>query len=805
MKTPFFWITGLWMLWCAVAPAAEVTRIDVYPPDVHLNTQRDYQRVIVVASRDDGVTLDITDDAEIKLSEEGVARLDDRTLYPVADGSAKLVVEYQGHQAQASIEVAEAAVDRPISFHLDVMPVLMRAGCNSGGCHGASRGKDGFALSLFGFDPATDYQNLTRQEGARRINLARPEASLLIEKSVGAVPHTGGKLFDIDSQYSRTLIRWIEAGVPMDEGTPPQVTKVEIFPPRAVIEGAETTQQFIARATYSDGTDRDVSELAVFMTSNDNSAPIDNDGLVTAAARGESFVMSRYDTETVGSQVLILPAELDYTPPEITGNYIDELVGDKLRRLRILPSEICTDQEFLRRATIDITGSLPTEQQYHDFIADDDPGKRAKLIDRLLEQKEFVEIWAMKWAELLMVKSDNDVSYKSTFLYSSWLTDKIANEVPINEMVRELLGASGGTFEQPETNFYQIERDTLQTAENVAQVFMGFQTQCAQCHNHPFDRWTMDDYYSFAAFFSQIGRKTGEDYRETIVFNRGSGNTQHPVGGRVMQPKFLGGDIPEINGQDRRVVLAEWLTAPDNPYFATNIANRIWAHFFGIGIVEPVDDIRVSNPPSNPELFEELGRRLVEYNYDFKQMVRDICNSETYQRSYVRNDTNEHDERNFAHAGVRRIPAEQLLDCLSQVTETEEKFRGLPLGARAVQVADGTTSNYFLTSFGRAPRETVCACEASTDPSLSQALHLLNGDAVHGKIQRGGVVKGLLDEGKTTEQAIKTLYIRCLTRKPTAEELQQLTTLVNEAPDVQVGLEDVMWAILNSREFLFNH
>ncbi len=805
MKTPFFWITGLWMLWCAVAPAAEVIRIDVYPPDVHLNTQRDYQRVIVVASRDDGVTLDITGDAEIKLSEEGVARLDDHTLYPVADGSAKLVVEYQGHQAQASIEVVEATVERPVSFHLDVMPVLMRAGCNSGGCHGASRGKDGFALSLFGFDPATDYQNLTRQEGARRINLARPEASLLIEKSVGAVPHTGGRLFDIDSQYSRTLIRWIEAGVPMDEGTPPQVTKVEIFPPRAVIEGAETTQQFIARATYSDGTDRDVSDLAVFMTSNDNSAPIDNDGLVTAAARGESFVMSRYDTETVGSQVLILPAELDYTPPEITGNYIDELVGDKLRRLRILPSEICTDEEFLRRATIDITGSLPTEQQYHDFVADDDPGKRAKLIDRLLEQKEFVEIWAMKWAELLMVKSDNDVSYKSMFLYSSWLTDKIANEVPINEMVRELLGASGGTFDQPETNFYQIERDTLQTAENVAQVFMGFQTQCAQCHNHPFDRWTMDDYYSFAAFFSQIGRKTGEDYRETIVFNRGSGNTQHPVGGRVMQPKFLGGDIPEINGQDRRVVLAEWLTAPDNPYFATNIANRIWAHFFGIGIVEPVDDIRVSNPPSNPELFEELGRRLVEYDYDFKQMVRDICNSETYQRSYVRNDTNEHDERNFAHAGVRRIPAEQLLDCLSQVTETEEKFRGLPLGARAVQIADGTTSNYFLTSFGRAPRETVCACEASTDPSLSQALHLLNGDAVHGKIQRGGVVKKLLDEGKTAEQAIETLYIRCLTRKPTAEELQQLTTLVNEAPDVQVGLEDVMWAILNSREFLFNH
>ncbi len=805
MNSRFLPITGLLVAWCAVASAAEVTRIDVYLPDVQLNTQRDYQRLIVVASRDDGVTLDITDDAEIRLTEEGIVRLDQHTLYPVADGSAKVVVEYQGHQAETSIEVVDATAERPISFHLDVMPVLMRAGCNAGGCHGASRGQDGFALSLFGFDPETDYHNMTRQEGARRVNLARPEASLLIEKSTGAAPHTGGRLFDVDSPYYRTLIRWIEAGVPMDEGTPPQVTKVEIFPPRAVIEGENTTQQFIARATYSDGTNRDVTDLAVFMSSDDNSAPIDEDGLVSAAARGESFVMSRYDTETVGSQVLILPADLEYTAPEITGNYIDELVGDKLRRLRILPSEICTDEEFLRRVTIDITGLLPTEQEYRDFMADDDPDKRAKLIDRLLERKEFVEIWAMKWAELLMVKSDNNVSYKSAFLYSSWLTDKIANEVPINEMVRELLSASGGTFDRPETNFYQIERDTLQTAENVAQVFMGFQTQCAQCHNHPFDRWTMDDYYSFAAFFAQIGRKTGEDYRETVVFNRGSGSTRHPVGNRVMQPKFLGGETPEINGQDRRAVLAKWLTAPDNPYFATNIANRIWAHFFGAGIVDPVDDIRVSNPPSNPELFEELGRRLVAYDYDFKQLVRDICNSETYQRSYVRNETNEHDERNFAHAAVRRISAEQLLDCLSQVTETEEKFRGLPLGARAVQIADGTTSNYFLTSFGRAPRETVCACEASTDPSLSQALHMLNGEAVHGKIQRGGVVNGLLEDGKTAEQAIETLFIRCLTRKPTDSEMEQLTALVEEAPSLQVGLEDVMWAILNSREFLFNH
>ena len=805
MKTRIAWITGLVVAWAAVLPAAEVTRIDIYPPDVHLSTQRDYQRVLVVASRDDGVTLDITRDAVVRLSAEGVARLDNATLYPVADGAAKLVAEYQGHQAEATIAVVDAAADRPISFHLDVMPVFMRAGCNTGSCHGAARGKDGFNLSLFGFDPVGDHYRVTREEGTRRINLARPEASLLIEKAIGSVPHTGGKLFDADSQYYRTLVRWIEAGVPLDEGQPPHVTDLDIYPPKAVIEGADNTQQFIARARYSDGTDRDVTDLAVFMTSNDNSAPVTADGLVTADSRGEAFVMGRFETKTVGSQVLVLPLDMPYIPPAITGNYVDQLVGDKLKRLRILPSEICTDEEFLRRVTIDITGTLPTEDEYIAFMADTDPGKRAALIDRLLDRKEFAEIWAMKWSQLLMVKSSNQVSYKAMFLYSNWLTDKIASEVPLDEMVRELLSASGGTFNQPATNFYQIERDTLKTAENVAQVFMGFRTQCAQCHNHPFDRWTMDDYYSFAAFFSQIGRKTGEDYRETVVFNTGSGAVRNPLGNRQMEPKFLGGEQPDVAGKDRRAVLADWLTSSDNPYFATNVANRVWAHFFGLGIVEPVDDIRVSNPPSNPELFEELGRRLVEYKFDFKQLVRDICNSEAYQRSFIRNESNQHDERNFAHAGVRRIPAEQMLDCLNQVTETQEKFRGLPLGSRAVQIADGTTTNYFLTSFGRAPRETVCDCEATTDPSLSQALHMLNGDAVHGKIQRGAVVKKLLDAGQTPAQVVETLYVRCLARKPTAEEVEQLTTVASQAANPQLGLEDVMWAILNSREFLFNH
>jgi hypothetical protein len=399
------------------------------------------------------------------------------------------------------------------------------------------------------------------------------------------------------------------------------------------------------------------------------------------------------------------------------------------------------------------------------------------------------------------------VSYKSAYLYSNWLTEKISGDVPVDEMAAEILAASGGTFSNPETNFYEINRDTKVTAENVAQVFMGCRIQCAQCHNHPFDRWTMDDYYSFAAFFSQIGRKQAEDYRETVIYDRGSGEVRHPVGNRVMKPKFLGGPEPEIaSGQDRREVLAAWLTSEENPYFATSVANRVWAHFFGVGIVEPVDDVRVSNPPSNPELLEALGEKLTEYEFDLKRLVRDICNSNAYQRSSRPNESNAGDTRNFARASLRRIRAEVLLDCISQVTETKDKFRGLPLGARAVQIADGSTSTYFLATFGRSPRETVCACEVDTKPTLSQALHLINGDTIEKKISSGGVVKRLLGEKNSPEQVVESLFLRCLARRPTPSESDKIAAVLKQKPDKpQEVLEDVFWALLNSREFIFNH
>lgn len=790
----------------AHAQEPKVVDLKVYPPDVKLNTKADLQRFIVVATREDGVTLDVTHQANVTLANGALVKREGNILRPAADGDTTLDAECFGLKASATVNVKDAAADRPISFQLDVMPVFMRTGCNTGSCHGAARGKDGFRLSLFGFDPAGDYFRVTRENGPRRINLGATRDSLLLEKSVGSVPHTGGKRFDEKSDYYATMLAWLDAGVPNDTGKTPAVTGVDIYPPKAVLEGKDATQQFIARAKYADGTDRDVTSLAVFLTNNDASAPVNADGLVTAAARGEAFIMARFETFTVGVQALVMPKGLQYAAPAVTGNYVDQLVAAKLNKIRTLPSGVCSDDQFLRRATIDLIGLLPTEEEFTTFMNDTDPEKRAKLVDRLLERREFSELWAMKWAEVLKVKSNNNqLSGKSAYLYGTWLADKFIAKEPFDKIVRDMLTASGGTFATPQTNFYQVERETLKTAENVAQVFMGLRTQCAQCHNHPFDRWTMDDYYGFAAFFSQIGRKQAEDEREQIIFNSGGGDVRHLVGNRVMEPQFLGGAKPEVKGKDRRQVLADWLTAPDNQFFAVNTANRVWAHFFGRGIIEPVDDIRVSNPPSNPELLNELGKKLVEYQFEIRKLVRDICLSETYQRTAERNESNAEDEMNFAHANVRRIPAESLLDCIVQATDGSEKFQGLPLGSRAVQIADGRGTNYFLTTFGRSPRETVCACDAKTDPSLSQALHMLNGSTIHGKIGQGGIARKMIAEKKSAQEVIERIYVRCLTRKPTPEEMESLSAIVAKAESPQAGLEDVFWAVLNSREFVFNH
>jgi hypothetical protein len=779
---------------------------EVFPTDLNLKFQRDRQSLVVRITEPNGVHREVTNEAKMTIADPSKAKVEKGVVVPVADGQTTLKVEYQGKTIEVPVKVEQAQVEEPVSFRLDVMPVFMKAECNR--CHGAARGQDGFRLSLWGFDPDGDHHRLTREMAGRRINLAIPEESMMVTKATGEAPHTGGKLFEKNSELAKTFVRWLAAGAPNDKPDVATPTSLEILPKKIVLESPGQQFRVTVRAHYSDGTDRDVTTLALFLTSNDGAAKI-KDGVITTGQRGEAFVMARYATFTVGTQVIVIPKGLKYEWPQIEQrNFIDELVDEKLRNLRITPSGVCSDDTFLRRAYIDITGTLPTSGEVAQFIAEKDTQKRSKKIDELLSRDEFVNIWALKWSELLQIRTEpnNGASYKAVLSYYTWLREQFQNNVPMNEVARQLLSASGSNFEDPAVNFYNLEVDPLKLSEDTAQAFFGIRMQCAQCHNHPFDRWTMEDYYGFVAFFTQVGRKIGEDPREKIVFNSGGGEAKHPVGGRTIPPKFLGGEAPDAKGKDRRQLLADWVASPENPYFPRHIANLVWAQYMGRGIVEPVDDVRISNPASNPELLEALAKKIVEYKYDLRRVVRDICNSRSYQTSTRPNETNELDNSNFAKATIRRMRAEVLLDTISQVTETKEKekFRGLPAGSGSVEIADGRTTSYFLTTFGRRDREVVCSRE-EVGPTLSQALHLLNGTTIEGKITQGGVIKKLMTSNLTPREITSDLFLRCFGRFPTDSELVKLEKYWGVTEEQPKAYHDIFWALLNAKEFMFNH
>ena len=781
---------------------------EVFPADVNLKFLRDKQSLVVRITEPSGVMRDVTGETKFTIVDPAKAKIEKNVVRPVADGQTTLKVEYQGKTIDVPVKVEQATVEQPISLRLDVMPVLFKADCNR--CHGAARGQDGFRLSLWGFDPDGDHYRLTREMSGRRINLAIPEESMIVTKSTGEAPHTGGKLFEKNSELAKTFVRWVAAGAPNDAPDVATPIDVEILPKKLVMESPGQTFRVTVRAKYSDGTDRDVTDLALFLSSNDGAAKL-KDGVITTGTRGESFVMARFATFTVGAQVIVIPKNLKYEFPKTEQrNFVDQLVDDKLRNLRISPSEVCNDETFLRRAYIDITGTLPPSTEVLKFVADSDAQKRAKKIDELLQRPEFVDVWTLKWADLLQIRTGPNInqgaSYKAVLNYHTWLHDQLEQNVPINEIARRLIGASGSNFEYPAVNYYQVERDPLKLAENTAQVFFGIRLQCAQCHNHPFDRWTMEDYYGLVGFFSQIGRKVGEDPRENIIFNSGGGEARHPVGNRPIAPKFLGGEAPDTKGKDRRQLLADWIASPENPWFPKHIANIVWAQYMGRGIVEPVDDVRISNPSANPELLDALAKKLIEYKYDLRRVVRDICNSRAYQTATRGNDTNALDDRNFAKATIRRMRAETLLDSISQVTETKdkEKFKGLPAGSRSAQIADGRTTTYFLTTFGRRDREVVCSRE-EVGPTLSQALHLLNGETIENKITQGGVVKKLMGENRTPREITSELFLRCYGRAPTENELVKLEKYWGVTETQPQAYHDIFWGLLNAKEFIFNH
>jgi hypothetical protein len=769
----------------AITSFADELRI--FPDAIVLRTQGDEQSFVAQLVDSQGVTRDVTTSVSLRVANPELVTIEQQTIRPKSDGETKIQFAASGLTVDVPVKVSDSATVRDISFDRDVMPIFMKHGCNNGSCHGAARGKDGFMLSLFGYDPVGDHFRLTRQLIGRRVDLAVPEKSLLLQKAIGEVAHTGGQLFDEESADYKTLMRWLIAGAPEDPAGMVQPIGIELLPKKMVFDGKDAKQKTVVLATYSDGSVRDVTRLALFLTNNDAVTSVNSEGQVIANGRGGAFAFARFNKFTVGSEVIVLPTGDHFTwPTTPEANYIDELVFDKLKKLHLAPSELSTDEEFLRRVYLDLVGLPPSTEEYQRFMSDNRADKRAQLIDELLERDELVDMWAMKWGELLRIRAvGNAAQYgrdaKAMVPYAAWVRRQMAENRPLNEMVAELVVGSGSNLQQPTANFYTSAEPVtaMKTAEDFAQVFLGTRIQCAQCHNHPFDQWTMDDYYGFASFFSGVSMRRGIEGREVIVYNNNSAKpVEHLVDSRPMAPKFLGGETPDVAGKDPRHALAQWLTAPDNLAFRETMSNIIWSHFFGRGIAEPFDDVRISNPPSNRELLSELGRRLAEYGFDKKKLIRDICNSRTYQLSSATNATNELDETFFSHGYVRRLRAEVLLDSITFVTETSDRFPSSSLGTRASQLYGGNVTNYFLTTFGRAPRETTCSCEVNREANLSQALHMVNGDTITQKIAAAKFIPEMLAAKKPAEEIISALYIRALSRKPTENEIKKLVEII---------------------------
>ena len=716
-----------------------------------------------------------------------------------------------------------AAAQSP-SFKLDVMPVLMRHGCNAGDCHGAARGKDGFMLSLFGYDPEGDYYRLIEEHPGRRVNVAAPEQSLFLQKATGSVTHTGGKLIKQDEEAYKIIHDWIASGAQRDPDATPSVTGIQMKP--QVIEFDQPDGKHATKiiATYSDGSQRDVTRWCRFLSSNDGVVSIDDSGQVAANRAGGAHVFARFSRFTQGSEVIVLPkGKFDWPNPK-TNNYIDEIVFAKLEKLRIVPSELSTDEQFLRRVTIDLVGMLPTADEYEAFMGSSDPDKRKRKIDELIAREDFAELWAAKWGEWLRIRGDTNpgkgTAMKAAWAYFYWLRDQFVHDVPLDQLFAELITGTGSNVRNPPSNFYtmlpqasQIDPGAL--GKDVAQVTLGIRTGCAECHNHPFDRWTMDDYYGWTSFFTCVKRKKGREAREVFVSADVTAKpAEHLIDGRPTPHQFLGGAAPDVTDKDPRKVLATWLTAKDNRLFRRNMANRIWHHFFGRGIVEPIDDIRISNPPSHELLLEEIGRRLAEdHQYNLRSLARDICNSRTYQLSAKTNDTNRSDKEFFSHAVLRRPRADVLFDCINQAMENTPKIRRSSK-TKAIDLFEGGAKDdynaYFYNTFGQAPRQSVCACESSNEAKLSQALHLINGGTIELALSRySQLIPNLIKQHRDDpEYIVSQLYIRALSRKPTEAEFK---TILAEKPEKNGDRElksyfnSVMWSLLNSSEFLFNH
>jgi hypothetical protein len=789
-----------------IPPDAD-SALSIAPSESRLIGRRATVQLIASSRTADGSVQDQTRAVQwLSLNSEVAQPTARGQILPKANGTATIVARLGSLEAHTTVTVVGMDHPAAVSFRRDVIPAFSQAGCNTGACHGTPTGKGGFRLSLRGYLPDQDYGILSRESGGRRINPIAPDTSLILRKPLGEVQHEGGLRLTRNSKSYEFLHDWIMEGAKDDPGATEAIS-LEILPPSRVLNGLATTQQVVARVCDSNGTIRDVTPICYYDSSNPAIADVDADGYVRFKARGEVAIIAHYLNLVANVRLTHLVDVPGFAAAKVPDdNPIDRAVFAKLNRMRIPPSELCSDREFIRRIYLDVLGVLPTPDEVRDFLADSPRARRDDVIDRLLVRPEFYDFWALKFADVLR-SNGRLIQTKGAYVFHRWIRECLERNLPLDQLVRELLTSDGSTFKNPAANYYRISRDPESAVETTAQLFLGVRIQCAKCHNHPFERWTQDDYYGFAAFFSQIGRKKGNLPDEEVVYATGSGDVNQPRTGRKMKPKALGGPVLDDQAtKDRRVRLATWLSDAKNPFFAKSLVNRIWFHLLGRGIVEPVDDFRDSNPACNDELLEVLTSDFVRNGYDLKKLIRSILQSRTYQLSATANPLNADDSLYFSHAQTRLLPAEVLLDAISTVTATTTAFDGLPRGARATQIPDGKMENPFLKTFGRPARELACECERESDSNLSQALQLIGGATVNGKLRDdGGRMARLAKSGASPEQVTTELYAVALCRDPSPSELAAAVKHLTSSKDRRQTIEDLGWVLINSKEFLFRH
>lgn len=802
-----------------------ISHVSVDPGRLSLSGPNCRYSLLVSGPTAEGRTVDLTRAAEYRSKNPAIVEIGpDGVAQSVADGQTEIEVTVGTVTRTVPVRVNGAHEPRPLHFENDILPILSRFGCNSSGCHGKAEGQNGFKLSIFGFDPPADRLALLEEGRGRRIFPAAPEESLILKKASASMPHGGGLRIQRASPEYRTLRDWIAAGAPEGDPAAPRVASIQLLPRERSMRTREA-QQLRVVARYTDGHEVDVTSHAKFQSNRDELVQVDNFGLVTAGDHpGEAAVMAAY-MGAVDVFRALLPVDVPRSkrPARNQGpqsphgeklpqeNLIDRLVDTKLERLNIVPSALCTDEEFLRRVFLDVIGTLPTPGEIRSFLADVRPDRRQGVVESLVRRPEYAEYWALRWSDLLRVDRGT-LGFKQTYDYYSWIRDSFAENKPYDQFVRELVCADGLLTESPAGLLYKTDADPGKIGSTISQVFLGVRIACAQCHHHPYDRWSQTDYYGMQAFFTQVAFK--QTARGELLAPLATTPTRHPRTGEEVFAHVLGTPNPKRSpAGDRRPILADWMTSHENPWLARCLVNRMWAHFLGRGIVEPVDDFRLTNPPSNPELLDALAALFVEHHYDLHWLIGTITASRTYQLSSETNETNERDDQNYSRALLRRLDAEVLLDAICQATGVGEKFRGIPRGGRAIDLWDNESPHYFLKLFGRPVRVTACECERSTEPSVSQVLHVLNSPNIHAKLSdAGGRIATFV--GRFNDDAVlaSEIYLTFYGRYPSREERQAAVEYLktgddrkNPGSDRRKAAEDLAWSLMNTVEFLFNH